>query len=507
MLMVPERPPDNAPKTFRLSKSKYLSGLQCQKRIYLEIHEPELAAERDEAMQALLDRGTELGELARQRFLGGVLVEADYRHRTEALQRTQDLLRDPTVPAIFEGAFEFDQVLVRVDILERAGVTDDGTATWRLIEVKSSTKVKAVHLNDLSVQAYVLTGAGIVLSGAYILHINTQYIYKGGEYDLLQLFALQDLTAVAIARRADVQARLPEMRTTLALPSPPEIEPDGHCHTPYECPFWDHCTKDKPVRWIYYLPGGDRAIQQLVRRGIQTIDEIPAGVKLSPAQHRVKNNVEWIGPGLEAVLQTARYPVHHLDFETFMVGLPKFPMTRPYEPIPMQWSNHIQTMDGEVDHHEYLCMDLKDPREELALALLQSVGQEGSICVYSPYERSILERLGHALPSLKRELQGLITRLWDLFSVIRDHYYHPDFQGSFSIKSVLPAVVPSLGYQDLDIQEGEMAVHHYYQMVFMETDWVEKLRIREALLRYCERDTLGMLELRKALREKTARRY
>ncbi|MEE8608345.1 MAG: hypothetical protein V3S55_12135, partial [Nitrospiraceae bacterium] len=153
MLMVPERPPDNAPKTFRLSKSKYLSGLQCQKRIYLEIHEPELAAERDEAMQALLDRGTELGELARQRFLGGVLVEADYRHRTEALQRTQDLLRDPTVPAIFEGAFEFDQVLVRVDILERAGVTDDGTATWRLIEVKSSTKVKAVHLDDLSVQA------------------------------------------------------------------------------------------------------------------------------------------------------------------------------------------------------------------------------------------------------------------------------------------------------------------------------------------------------------------
>lgn len=173
----------------------------------------------------------------------------------------------------------------------------------------------------------------------------------------------------------------------------------------------------------------------------------------------------------------------------------------------MQWSNHIETVDGQVDHHEYLCMDLKDPREELALALLQSVGQEGSICVYSAYERSILERLGHALPSLRRELQGVITRLWDLFSVIRDHYYHPDFQGSYSIKSVLPAVIPSLGYQDLDIQEGEMAVLHYCQMVFKETDWVEKVRIREALLRYCERDTLGMLELRKALGEKTARRY
>ena len=499
MLLFPERPLELGAATPRLSKSKFLSGLQCHKRLYLEIHQPELATEPDEQTQAILDMGTEIGTLARQRFPGGVLVEADHRHAAEALQRTAELLRDPTVPAIFEGAFEFDQVLVRVDILERVTLGQDGASAWRLIEVKSSTKVKDVHVNDLAIQTYVLRGAGLALSGSYLMHINTQYVYPGGELDLERLLVVQDLTALAAARQADVPSRLAEMKAMLVTPAPPTIEPDGHCHQPYECRFWDHCTKDKPSRWVYYLPGGERAIQQFVKHGIETIDEIPSQFKLSVVQRRVKDNVEWIGPHLKAALQTVRYPVHHLDFETFMPCIPKYPLTRPYQTIPTQWSNHIESEDGQVLHEEYLCQDPKDSREELAVAFLESVGSEGSICVYSGYERSILERLTEALPALKGDLKRVTARLWDLFTVIRDHYYHPNFQGSFSIKSVLPAVVPTLGYSDLEIQEGGLAAQQYYRMVFQETDWVEKMRIREELLKYCARDTLAMLELRRVL--------
>ncbi|MGH7206259.1 MAG: DUF2779 domain-containing protein [Nitrospiraceae bacterium] len=502
MLIFPERPLQLASATPRLSKSKFLSGLQCHKRLYLEIHSPELATEPDEQTQAILDMGTEVGALARQRFLGGVLVEADHRHPTEALERTAELLSHPTAPAIFEGAFEFDQVLVRVDILERVTSEQDGTIAWRLIEVKSSTKVKDVHLNDLAVQTYVLKGAGVALSGSCLMHVNTQYVYPGGELDLERLFVVQDLTALAAARQSDVPTRLAEMKAMLATPVPPAIDPDGHCHQPYNCPFWDHCTKDKSLRWVYYLPGGERAIQQFVKEGIETIDEIPPEFKLSVVQRRVKDNIEWIGPRLKAALQTVRYPVHHLDFETFMPCIPKYPLTRPYQTIPTQWSNHIETEDGQVQHEEYLCLDPKDSREELAVAFLESVGSEGSICVYSGYERSILERLAEALPALKGDLKRVVVRLWDLFTVIRDHYYHPDFQGSFSIKSVLPAVVPSLDYGDLAIQEGGVAAQQYYRMLFQETDWVEKMRIRDALLTYCARDTLAMLELRKALLSK-----
>ena len=497
------------PAGFRLSKSKYLSGLQCHKRLYLAIHSPELATEPDEHTQAILDMGTTVGELARRRFPGGVLVETDHRHPTEALRRTAALLQDPTVTAIFEGAFEFQDVLVRVDILERVSQAQDGPPAWRIIEVKSSTRIKDVHVDDLAIQTYVLGGAGLGLAGSWLMHINTPYIYPGGELDLEQLFALQDVTAGVAVRQSDVPGRLAGMKEMLVASSPPGIEPDGHCHTPYDCPFWDHCTEGKPARWVYHLPGGGRVFQQLVQKGIQTIDEIPPSFRLSILQRRVKDNVEWVGPRLKAALQTARYPVHHLDFETFMPAIPKYPLTRPYQVIPTQWSNHIETEDGGISHDEYLSMEARDPREEIARTLLDSVGKEGTICVYSEYERHILECLCEAVPSLKQELQLIIARLWDLHPVIRDNYYHPEFQGSFSIKSVLPALVPSLRYDDLHIQEGSLAAQQYHRMVFEETDWVEKARIREALLRYCERDSLGMLEVRrvllgKALAETTA---
>ncbi|MER3424723.1 MAG: hypothetical protein C4293_17370, partial [Nitrospiraceae bacterium] len=430
--------------------------------------------------------------------------EADHRHVAEALQRTQELLRDPSVPAIYEGAFAFDRVLVRVDVLERVIGEPDGQATWRLIEVKCSTKVKEIHLDDLAVQTYVLSGAGVPLAELYVMHINTRYLYLGGELELQELFALEDMTAAVAKRQSDVMRRLTEMKATLEQPAPPVIEPDGHCATPYKCPFWNHCTKDKPARWVFHLPGEGDVYRQLTEQRIDTIDEISPSFPLSATQRRVKDNREWVSPRLQSALQAVQYPVHHLDFEMCMPAIPKFPMTRPYQPIPIQWSNHVDLGDHQVQHDEYLCMDPKDSREELAVRLLMSVGREGSICVYSGNERFILERLAEAVPSLKADLMRVVARLWDLFLVIRDCYYHPAFNGSFSIKSVLPAMVPSLSYDDLEIREGGVAAREYYRMVFEETDWVEKVRIREALLNYCARDTLAMLEVRRALEEKAA---
>ncbi len=502
MLISPDRLSPSETVSYRLSKSKFLSGLQCHKRLFLEIYHPALATAHDETTQAILDMGTEIGELARKRYPGGVLVEADRKHAAEALAHTKALLADPDVPAIFEAAFMFENVFIRVDILERLSTAENGESVWRLIEVKSSSRVKEVHLDDLAVQTYVINGAGTILAGSCLMHINTRYVYPGGELDLQAFFGIQDCTEPVQARLADVPSKLIEMKAMLADPAPPAIEPDGHCFSPYECQFWDHCTKGKPDRWIYHLPGGDKTFRQLTRLGISTMDEIPADFNLTIWQRRVKDNVEWISPKLPIMLKTVRHPVHHLDFETFMPAIPKFPQTRPYQVLPTQWSNHVEYEDGRLDHDQYLCLDAKDPREELAVRLLESLGSEGSICVYSDYERSVIGRLAEALPSLRPELQRLLNRLWDLYEVVRDHYYHPAFMGSYSIKTVLPAVVPQLGYGDLEIQDGEIAARAYHRMVFEETDWVEKARLREALLKYCERDTLAMVELRRALRGK-----
>jgi hypothetical protein len=190
MLIRVETTSETSSPAIRLSKSKFLSGLQCHKRLYLEVHAPELATEPDDATQAILDMGTEIGALARQRFPGGVMVEAGRRHSAYALQHTQGLIQDPTVSAIFEGAFAFDQILVRVDILERVISPSDAGATWRLIEVKSSTKVKEVHVDDLAIQTHVLAGTGVALAESCLMHINTQYVFGGGDIDLGQLFAI-----------------------------------------------------------------------------------------------------------------------------------------------------------------------------------------------------------------------------------------------------------------------------------------------------------------------------
>lgn len=499
MLISPE---PAARSSYRLSKSRYLSGLQCHKRLYLEIHAPGLATRPDAATQAILDMGTDLGELARQRFPGGRLVTAGYRQSQEALAQTAELLQDPTVPAIFEGAFQFNRVLIRVDVLERVGVNDLGQPTWRLVEVKSSTKVKATHVDDLTIQSYVLEGIGHVLADICLMHVNTQYVFDGRHLDLDQLFGLRSLSETVRPRLPDVEARLAAMQAMLEAMSAPAIVPDEHCQSPYECPFWAHCTREKPARWIYHLPGSSKTVIQLRELGVETIDDIPEQVVLTPVQRRVKENREWVGEGLRSALEKIVYPVHHLDFETFMPAVPKFVDTRPYQVIPTQWSNHIEQVDGALAHAEYLSRDGRDPREELAVTLLESLGREGSICVYSSYERSVLERLAEDFPSLRKELKRVMARLWDLHVVIRDHYYHPGFEGSYSIKAVLPAVVPSLSYADLAIGDGGVAACEYARMIFTVSDWIEKAQIEEALLRYCERDTLAMVELRRELKKR-----
>ncbi len=444
----------------------------------------------------MLDMGKEMNEIAHRYFPGGVLVAENHRHSAAAVERTAALMADPNVTTIFEGAFQFEGTLIRADVLERID------CSWRLIEVKAASRVKSVHLDDLAVQTHVLRGNGLNLSGIFLMHVNRQYSYPGGDVDLQRLFVLEDLTEAIDEKLPDIPPRLDEMRSMLGKSRAPDVEPDHHCHSPYECPFWSHCTASKPARWIYYLPGGKDVVRRLRRQGIETIDEIPPQVSLPHLQQRMRENVEWISPKLAERLQSVRYPVHHLDFETVMPAVPLYAHTHPYQPIPIQWSNHTEAEDGSLRHTDYLCIEQKDPREEIAMSLLESVGEEGSICVYSEYEHYIVKALAEAVPRLRKDLLRVGERLWDLLEVLQSHYYHPDFQGSFSIKSVLPALVPSLDYGDLEIKDGATASAMYHRMMFTVTDWVERQRLASALHAYCERDTLGMVELRRVLRKR-----
>ena len=485
----------------RLSKSRFMAGLQCHKRLYLELYAPEIAVEVDETTRARFRVGTAVGELARQRFAGGRLVPHDHQHHADAEAETRALLDDPNVPALYEAAFSYDGVAVRVDVIARQRARE-----FDLIEVKSAAGWKEPHLFDLAVQLYVLEGAGMQVGRACLMHLNRDYVYQGGAYDLEQLFTCADLTEPVRALQLDVAAALAAMRQPLWADLPPSIMTGPHCTAQYVCPFYDHCHGDRPEHPIEELPGRRaQLLQELAELGIADIRDIPSEFDgLTVLQTRVRDAVRagnrYHDPAIAAALADAQFPVHFVDFETFMPALPVFAGRRPYQVIPFQWSDHVLSAEGQVSHREFLHDGADDPRPRFAESLLDAVGVTGSVVVYTGYEEFCLRELEAALPEFASRLAQLRTRLFDLHPVIKAHVYDPNFHGSFSIKAVLPALVPHLGYDDLEIGDGLLASLAYEELRDPSTSAERAAEMRANLLAYCRRDTEAMLELFRALR-------
>jgi predicted RecB family nuclease len=302
----------------------------------------------------------------------------------------------------------------------------------------------------------------------------------------------------------EIPGQLEELKGMLAVDRAPEIQPSRHCHKPYDCEFWDHCTKDMPEFWVYDISGiGQEKLDELADMGIQAIRDIPETFSLSQIQDRIRasvsNRQEFISDQLEAELNDVVYPVHFLDFETIGVAIPRYAGTRPYQTIPFQWSDHILYENGKLEHREYLCNEDKDPREEFTQTMLDALGTKGSIVIYTSYETGILNSLIEHFPQYAAELQSVIDRFVDLYAIIRRNYYHPKFYGSFSLKYVLPALVPEMSYENLSIQDGMQASLDYLRMIDSATSEDEKARIRSDLLTYCGQDTLAMVKIRDEL--------
>jgi predicted RecB family nuclease len=272
----------HTPKMPKLSKSKFLAGCQCLKRLYLQVYEPDLAEEPDEGKQARFDQGHEVGILATELFPGGVRVEEDYLNHQAAMDRTQALMTDKNIPAIFEAAFLFDGVRVRIDILERQVRNQ-----WRMIEVKSTSKLKDEHYEDVAIQKYVLEGSGLKLSETCLMHLNREYVYDGHSYDLPQLFSINDLGQDIEDLMEDIPAEVAEQHRILSLDKAPEIEPGDCCKNPYECEFFDLCNPEVPEHWVGNLPGiRKQAIKKLLDQGIELIHDIPDDFGLTDIQRR-----------------------------------------------------------------------------------------------------------------------------------------------------------------------------------------------------------------------------
>ncbi len=473
----------------RISKSKFVAGIQCLKRLYFQVHQPELATGSTEATEAVMEQGHQVGLVAQKAFLGGVLVAADHEHLDGAIRITRELVGNAEVPAIFEATFEYGGVLVRTDVLERRSRT-----SHRLIEVKSATGQKPHYAYDIGIQKYVLSGAGVNLEGTRLMHLNRDYVFDGQEYDVSRLFVIAEVPQEQTIGDVEVSTRVENQLRVLGQPAPPDVEPGRQCTEPVLCEFYKHCNPDLPSDHVSFLPRiRTEKVDDLLASGILSVQQIPDDFPLSETQRRaadaVKSGKMWISPEL-ADISTLRYPICFMDFETIFPALPRFAGMRPYDHVP-----------GElIKRHDFLAENTSDPRVPFLESLCQAVKEAGSIVVYNQgFEASRLEDLARWLPRHRLEIAEIKAKLWDLLAVVRCSVYHPAFGGSFSLKRVAGAILPDMSYDGLGVEEGIQAGIAWAQLVDPATSPEEKDKLKRALLQYCGQDTLALARIVDAL--------
>jgi Domain of unknown function(DUF2779) len=392
-------------------------------------------------------------------------------------------------------------VIVKTDILRRK---ENG---WRLVEVKSTTDLREHHTEDIAIQSYAVLHSGLDLSSAWLAHVNRDYVFGGGEIDARRFFLFRNLTRRVQNLQQTVAAQLRSQFRILGMPSPPDVVPGPHCTDPVVCEFFSRCNPPTPEDYIGYIPRINlRAKERLGELGVESILDIPPGFELSDFQRRVCTAVQtgqaWFSPELKTEFDSLKYPLYFMDFETVNPAIPRFPGMRPYDPLPFQWSVHVlRELAGKPEHYEFLAGDENDPRYAFIASLCEVLGKKGNIVVYNQqFESQRLWELAGWLPDYAQRIRGIQLRLWDLLPVIRNHVYHPAFSGSFSLKAVLPALVPEMAYSGMEVADGQEAGLAWQAMIGGHCGEAERNAKRKALLAYCGQDTLALVRLLEALR-------
>jgi hypothetical protein len=474
-----------------LSKSKILLNRQCPRRFWLQTFKPELAFE-DEPSIARFRDGIAVGNIARKLHPNGIFIKTLNKDR--ALQETADALHGKPVP-IFEAAFIAEDVLVRVDVLLPE---DEG---FRLVEVKSSTSMKDYQLDDVKIQAWVMERAGLRLKHIALAHVNSDFIYPGN-LEYLGLLTEVDLSSDVKESIFEVVNWVRSAKETLGLLQEPLIEPGSQCSIPFSCSFQGHCSPmDVSVKYpVEILPYGKALASKLKAEGFKDLRDVPAERFENPKHIRVHRSSLSGLPELDDeavhILKSLPYPRYYLDFETIAFAVPIWANTSPYIQLPFQWSCHIEEAKGSINHKDFLDTTGNDPRRAFAESLVQTLGESGPIVVYNaPFEGARMKELAISFPDLAIPLLAAVDRLFDLLPIARNHYYHPDMKGSWSIKAVLPTIAPELNYNNLLVGNGGMAQDAYREIINPDTNDERREILYEGLLRYCEQDTLAMIKI------------
>lgn len=434
-------------------------GCQCPKRLWLHKYRPDVRYEMDEEQEAVFQRGTDVGKLAEQLFPGGVDAhpETPFAYQQSVADTARYIAEGRDI--IYEAAFQYEGLLCAVDILVKQG------NQWYAYEVKSTTKVKEQHIPDAAFQYYVITQAGLELADFSIVYLNTKYV-RYGDLNVQALFATESVLDRLLPMQEFIHEKGIALKTVVAYKKEmPAVEVGDHCYNPYECDFIGYCFE-----------------------GIEDEEE-----------HYGEPHVN--REAVKALLSQLEYPIFHIDFESWQTAVPEHDGHWPYRQVCFQYSVHVERVPGaEPEHHAYLAEGTHSSSLEFIENLLGVLGREGTVMVYNQtFEVIRLKEYMREHPQYTEAIENVLERIVDLMALFRKDFRLPEMKGSYSIKYVLPALVPELSYSELLIRNGSDASAAFYNLQYTRnSEDVE--RTRAALLEYCKLDTLAMVKLLGVLR-------
>ncbi len=476
-----------------IAKSDWLTAQQCSAMAWNGLRA--VSAAPSEAGLFRMQQGQEVGELARKLFPEGVLIS-----RTEAktpAQTTQDYIADSAKQTFFEATAVAAPFVAKADILRRLN------GAWHVMEVKSSfSDTDRINelADDLAYTVMVFKRAGFPVAQASLVLLSREYRFGDGPD---RLFDVVDQTGDVLARVAEFEGVADSLAKALLHDTPPAPALVSACR---DCSFFEgNCLGVGIAHTVLELPGlHHKKLKRLSGEGIINLSLVPDDLNLSDRQERAKNAAlsgkTVVGVGLSTALKAIAWPCHYLDFETVAAVLPLYHGHACHQQVLTQFSiHHRDGVGAEARHSEYLADAAKGCERELAEALIAALGEHGSIIVYSSFEQTRIKALRAAFSDLAGPLQAILGRLVDLHPFIADYVYHPDFKGSFSIKKVLPALVPDLSYEELAVGVGDTAITRFARMARGEITGHDIEATRQQLLEYCKLDTFAMVRLHETL--------
>ena len=479
-----------------LNKSIIQDAANCMRLAYLRVRD-RVVNQDGEASAAAAEEirlmwGNKVGQKARQQFPNGKLIQAE--NFAGMLSATQAALSSGD-PILFEAAFSFEGIGIKVDVLRQSK-----SGKFDLIEVKSGTDPKK-YLEDVAIQIWVLKQLGIK-ARPFLMTLD-----KAATIKSKSLFQIIDCNQEVRKLMPTIDKRIKAIRASVRAGKLPDVPFVRGCR---ECDYFGECLPKLPEHHVFTLYRGGKRIDDLLDQGILSLKSIPKTMELTEKQvvqvASIKTGKPWASEDLASELQAdIEYPLFFLDFEAVGDPIPEFPRQHPYSVLPFQWSCLVQKSAGaEPEHREFLMDQPGDPRPVFAESLLRCLGDKGSIVVYTQYEGTAIKALAETLPIPKARLKALLPRLFDLHAVVKNHFYHPEFKGSFSIKKVLPVLVPEMSYDGLDVGDGMEAVRAYYRLISGRLSLADHAELSKSLRKYCKLDTQAMVKVYDALRSQFA---